>query len=124
MTFLAPWLLGGLALAAVPVIIHLLNRRRFRLVDWGPMHYLKLTLKTNRRRLRLEQWLLLAVRTLAVAALFLAVARPAVSGTGFGAWLAGRSRTSRVLVIGDSLSMDARGGAGRSARIHAQRIVD
>ena len=75
MSFLAPWMLFALVLASAPIIIHLLNRRRFLRVDWAPMKYLKLTLKSNRRRLRLEQWLLLAVRTLAVMALFLAVAR-------------------------------------------------
>jgi hypothetical protein len=50
MAFLSPFLLPMLALASVPIIIHILNRRRFQLVDWAPMKYLKLTLKTNRRR--------------------------------------------------------------------------
>ena len=54
MAFLSPILLSFLALASVPVIIHLLNRRRFQLVEWAPMKYLKLTIKTNRRRLRIE----------------------------------------------------------------------
>jgi hypothetical protein len=54
MSFLAPALLTGLVLASAPIIIHLLNRRRFLRVEWGPMKYLKLTLKSNRRRLRLE----------------------------------------------------------------------
>ena len=50
MTFLAAPLLGGLLLASVPIIIHILNRRRFLIIDWPPMKYLKLTLKRNRRR--------------------------------------------------------------------------
>jgi len=61
MQFLAPLLLTGTVLATAPIIIHLLNRRRFIRVDWAPMEYLKLTLKTNKRRLKLEQWLLLAI---------------------------------------------------------------
>ena len=72
MTFLAPALLWAVVLASAPIIIHLLNRRRFIRVDWAPMKYLKLTLKANRRRLRIEQWILLAIRTLAVAALIFA----------------------------------------------------
>lgn len=60
MHFLAPLLLAGTVLATAPIIIHLLNRRRFIRVNWAPMEYLKLTLKTNKRRLKLEQWLLLA----------------------------------------------------------------
>jgi hypothetical protein len=115
MSFLAPWLLGGLALASAPIIIHLLNRRRFIVVDWAPMHYLKLTLRTNRRRLRLEQWLLLLVRTLIIIALFLAVARPIISGAGgLGALFGGQGRTSRIIVIDDTLSTAARVG-GQSA---------
>src|SRR3954451_8301912 len=78
MHLLAAPMLAGLALASVPVIIHLLNRRRFQLVEWAPMKYLRLTLQTNRRRMRLEQLLLLAVRVLVVAMLFVALARPAL----------------------------------------------
>ena len=62
MTFLAGSLLGGLVLASVPIIIHILNRRRFQIIDWPPMKYLKLTLKRNRRRIRIEQMILLAMR--------------------------------------------------------------
>ena len=62
MTFLAGSLLGGLVLASVPIIIHILNRRRFQIIDWPPMKYLKLTLKNNRRRIRMEQLILLASR--------------------------------------------------------------
>src|SRR5262245_44911218 len=105
MTFLAPYLLPLLALASVPIIIHLLNRRRFKLVEWAPMKYLKLTIKTNRRRLRIEQLILLAVRTAIVLLAIFAVARPVLSPTGMGAWLGGTGRTSRIIVIDDSLSM-------------------
>src|SRR5256885_10562682 len=105
MPFLTPGILGFLALASVPIIIHLLNRRRFLRIDWAPMKYLKLTIKSNRRRLRIEQFILLAVRTLAVLLLVLPVCRPVLSSTGLGSWLGGRSRTSRLLVFNDSLSM-------------------
>ena len=105
MSFLAPALLFGLLLASAPIIIHLLNRRRFLRVDWAPMKYLKLTLKSNRRRLRLEQWLLLAVRTLAVIMLFFAVARPVGSGANLAGFLQVQGRASRVVLIDDSLSM-------------------
>jgi hypothetical protein len=114
MTFISPIFLGFLALATVPVIIHLLNRRRFQLVEWAPMKYLKLTIKTNRRRLRIEQLILLAIRTLIVMLLVFAIARPVLSPTGLGGWLAGRGRTSRIIVIDDSLSMGYR-DQGRAA---------
>lgn len=121
MSFLAPMMLTGLALASLPIIIHLLNRRRFVVVDWAPMKHLKLTLKNNRRRLRIEQLLLLLVRTLAIVALVLAVARPFVttgasgsSLSGAASLLAGKGRTARVLVLDDSLSMGYEGEKGQA----------
>ena len=105
MPFLAPLLLFGAAFAAAPIIIHLLNRRQFKLVEWAPMEYLKLTLRTNRRRLQLEQWVLLAIRTLLILILIFAVARPFLSGNAAAAWLSLGGRTSRVILIDDSLSM-------------------
>src|SRR3954453_3178960 len=105
MLFLNPFILSALALASVPIIIHLLNRRRFQLVEWAPMKYLKLTIKTNRRRMRIEQLLLLIVRTLIVALLFVALARPALSKNAIGRFLASRALSSRVIVIDDTLSM-------------------
>lgn len=108
MIFLNAYLLSGLALAAVPIIIHLLNRRRFQIVEWAPMKYLKLTLKTNRRRMRIEQLILLLVRTAVIVALVLAVGRPVLTRGALGSWLATRARTSRVIVIDDSMSMGYR----------------
>ncbi|MBI1374181.1 MAG: hypothetical protein GC159_15800 [Phycisphaera sp.] len=105
MGFLNPFILLGLALASVPIIIHLLYRRRFLRVDWAPMKYLKLTMRSNRRRLRLEQLLLLLLRTMIIVMLVMAVARPTVQATGAGSWLAGGNRVSRIVVIDDSLSM-------------------
>ncbi|MFN3167728.1 MAG: BatA domain-containing protein [Phycisphaeraceae bacterium] len=105
MPFLAPLLLIGAVFASAPIIIHLLNRRQFKLVEWAPMEYLKLTLRTNRRRLQLEQWVLLAIRTLVILLLIFAVARPFLSGDAAASWLSIGGRTSRVILIDDSLSM-------------------
>ena len=60
--------------ASVPIVIHLLNRRRFRIVPWAAMRFLLAAQKKNTRRMRLEQLLLLAVRTLLVLLLVLAMA--------------------------------------------------
>ncbi len=122
MTFLSPLLLWGLALASVPVIIHLLNRRRFIRIDWAPMEFLKLTIRKNRRRIQLEQWLLLAVRVLAVAALFFAVARPNISSNSLAHLLAAQGRVARFLVIDDSLSMGAV-SRGKSALSRAKEAA-
>jgi hypothetical protein len=104
--FLNPLLLWALPLAAVPVIIHLLNRRRFQRVRWAAMEYLLNALKRNRRRLRMEHWLLLALRTLAVLLLVFLVSRPQMTGSVLGG-----TRTHHVVLLDDSASMAHRSGA-------------
>ena len=122
LSFLNPMLLWGLALASIPLIIHLLFRRKFRRVDWAPMRYLKLSIQRNRQRIRLEQLLLLLLRTLAIMLLFFLVARPLLHASGMGSWLSGRGRASQILVVDDSLSMGYL-EAGRSALDRAQDLA-
>ncbi len=74
--FVTPALLGWLALAAVPVLIHWLFRRRYREVSWGAMQFLHEAVRKQSRRTRLEQLLLLAARILVLVLLVLALARP------------------------------------------------
>ena len=105
LTFLNSPLLWGLSLAAIPLIIHLLYRRRYRRVDWAPMRYLKLSIQRNRRRIRIEQLLLLLMRTALVLLLFFLVARPVMHAEGLSRWLGASGRTNRIVVLDDSLSM-------------------
>lgn len=104
--FLNPVLLGGLAGVAVPLIIHLLHRRKVKRVDWGAMQFLLELVAKYRRRLLLEELLLLLVRLLAVALLSLALLRPALKRQGMfsGNALVRVGRTAAVLLIDDSLS--------------------
>ena len=81
-SFLNPWLLTGLALASAPIIIHLFNRRRFKVQEWAAMDFLVNAASTNRRRLKLEDFILLLLRTLLIILLVLAVSRPVVRGLG------------------------------------------
>ena len=122
LSFLNPMLLWGLGLASIPLIIHLLFRRKFRRVDWAPMRYLKLSIQRNRQRIRLEQLLLLLMRTLAIALLFFLVSRPLLNASGLGNWLSGGSRASRILLLDDSLSMSYV-DSGRSALDRAQDLA-
>jgi hypothetical protein len=114
LAFLNPLLLWALPLAAVPIVIHLLNRRRFKRVPWAAMEFLLAAMKRNRKRLRMEQWLVLLLRTLAVVFLALLVARPQLAG---GALLG--SRTHHVVVFDDTASMSQRMGS-TSLFDHAQ----
>ena len=105
MTFLSPFLMWGALLGAIPLIIHLLNRRRFRRVEWAPMHYLRLTIQRNRKRIQLEQLLLLLFRILLPMLLFFFLARPIINPTGLEQWLGSGGRSSQVVLIDDSMSM-------------------
>src|SRR5271169_4822914 len=68
---------GALATAgaavSIPIIIHLLNRKRFKVVTWAAMRFLLAAQKKNSRRMRLEQLILLAVRCLLVLLLVAAM---------------------------------------------------
>lgn len=96
---------AGLALAAIPVIIHILNRRRFRTVPWAAMDFLLRAMRKNRRRLRFEQWILLATRCLLLALLGAALARPLSCDRSSIASLAGQRNALHVIVIDNSYSM-------------------
>ncbi len=78
--FVHPALAFGVGLAAVPLIIHLLNRQRHRPLQWAAMKFVLAAYKRTRRRVQLENLLLLLLRMAAVALLALAVARPFASG--------------------------------------------
>ncbi|RJP38292.1 MAG: VWA domain-containing protein [Phycisphaerales bacterium] len=111
--FVHPALASAAAgLGLVPIIIHLLNRRRHRRVPWAAMSFLLAARHESRKRLFVEQWLLLAVRILVIVLLGLALARPYLQADGLSA--IGEHRTHRILVIDDSLSVQAVDGGGRS----------
>jgi Aerotolerance regulator N-terminal len=122
LTFLNAPLLWGLSLAAIPLIIHLLYRRRYRRVDWAPMRYLKLSIQRNRRRIRIEQLLLLLLRTALVLLLFFLVARPVMHAEGLSRWLGASGRTNRIVVLDDSLSMGYT-EQGKTALARAQEVL-
>ena len=79
MSFLQPFLLAALPLIAVPIVIHLINQRRFQTIPWAAMMFLMAAQRMARGYSRLRQWLILAVRMLAIAGLIIAVARPLAS---------------------------------------------
>src|SRR3954451_22371299 len=104
--FVTPWFFAaGFLLASVPIIIHILNRRRFKTVNWAAMEFLLRALRRNRRRLRFEQWLLLAVRCLVLALLGLALARPMGCADTTLASLEARRAGLHVIVVDNSFSM-------------------
>jgi hypothetical protein len=100
-SFLNPaYLLAGTALISLPILIHLINRMRFKRLRWAAMEFLLKSQKRNRRRLIIEQLLLLALRCLLVLLAVLLVSRYLFSFALFEP-----QNTLHVVVLDDSLSM-------------------
>ncbi|MGE5192554.1 MAG: BatA domain-containing protein, partial [Deltaproteobacteria bacterium] len=99
----ASFAVAGAIAATAPLIIHLLNRRRYRVVPWGAMDLLRAAIVRNRRMLQLRDLVLLALRTLCVLLFALALARPRYLITG------GANDPNQpvhaVLIVDNSLSM-------------------
>lgn len=105
MTFLNQIMLLGLAAAAIPIIIHILNRRRAKRVEWGAMQFLRDSLAARNRRILIEEIILMALRCLLLGVLAFALARPFVRGQGLRAGNAGQAQDIAIVIDG-SLSMN------------------
>lgn len=103
MGFFAPALLFGLIALAIPPIVHLLNRRRFDVVDWAAMQFLKISERT-RKKIFLEQFLLMLLRMGLILILVLAVASPWLRMPWL-AKIAPRPNRDVVIVLDGSFSM-------------------
>lgn len=111
--FISPALAwAGAGAVALPILIHLLARRRFKRIRWAAMDFLIDAERRNRRRVRMEEWILLALRCLAMLLLGFLVARPFMTPSGFAAAWGGGRRVERVFVIDDSFSMTLRTPGG------------
>jgi uncharacterized membrane protein len=120
-----PGMLGWLALAAAPLLIHLLSRRRYREMPWAAMQYLLAAVRKSARRMRIEQWLLLAVRTAIIVSVVAALAEPSLENAGIG-FVSGQ-RTHKLFVLDASYSMAYRAADKtlfERAKELAARIVD
>ena len=106
--FLNPWLLISLAGIGLPIVAHLLSRRRYAVVDWAAMQFLNPSKKT-RRRLKLEELLLLLLRIGMITLIVLSVTRPWVPGGWLRGYYSAGSRTV-VVVIDGSNSMSRTDG--------------
>jgi hypothetical protein len=112
MTFLNPLVLFGLTAAAIPIIIHLLNLRKLRTIEFSSLQFLKELQRTRMRRLKIRQILLLILRTLLVIAIVLAFSRPALQGSMAGL-IGTHAKTTMLILLDDSPSMGVRNDGGQ-----------
>ena len=131
MNFLAPLFLAGLAALAVPIIVHLINRERKEVTEWPSLMFIERVPYRSVRRQKIRDWLLFAIRCLALILLIAAFARPFIERRLAGA--AGALDTARevVVLLDRSYSMgygdrwerataaagEAIGGAGANDRV-------
>jgi Aerotolerance regulator N-terminal/von Willebrand factor type A domain len=120
--FLHPIYLYGLLAATVPLLIHLLNRRKLKRIRFPAVRFVLLSQKRIARSYRLRHWLLLALRTLAIILLALLLANPVFqSGSGL---LASGGQVSLVVLLDNSLSMTWSGeGSGFKQAKDAARFL-
>ncbi len=125
MAFLNPFILFGLAAAAIPLLLHLLNLRRMRVVEFSSLRFLKELQKTRLRALKLKQILLMLLRVALIVFAVLAFARPAVRTSL--ALPGSHASSTAVILFDDSFSMGARDASGerlQQARAAAREVVD
>lgn len=84
--FAGAFVVAGLLAAAGPIVIHLLNRRRYQTISWAAMDFLREAIQRNRRILQLRDLLLMVLRVLCVFLFGLALARPYFTSTGDAAF--------------------------------------
>lgn len=123
--FGTPALLWGVSLAGLPILIHLLYRRKYVEVSWAAMQFLVAATRKQARRLRIEQWLLLAARVLIIALAALACSRPTIET--LGAVFQQGQPTQRVVVVDATPSMgytDGQRSRFEQARDLARRLLE
>ncbi len=110
MNFLNPSILFGLLAVSIPILIHLLNLRKIKKVEFSTLMFLKEIQKSKMRRIKLKQLLLLLLRVMAIIFLVLSFARPVYEG--YAGNSNNRSGFTTLIFIDDSFSMAARDGKG------------
>ncbi|MCU0332094.1 MAG: BatA and WFA domain-containing protein, partial [Ignavibacteriaceae bacterium] len=104
MTFLNPAVLFGLLAASIPIIIHLLNLRKLKKIEFSTLQFLKELQKNKIRKIKIKQWLLLALRVLIILAIVTAFARPTLVGVSIGGTTSA-AKTTAVFILDDTFSM-------------------
>lgn len=115
MSFLQPILLAAIPLIGLPLLIHLVNQRRYQTMPWAAMKFVLAANRMSRGFARLRQWLILAVRMLVIAGLIFALARPLASG-----WLGltvGSKTDTTIILLDRSPSMATAGNSGLDTKL-------
>lgn len=119
LSFVNGALVGFTALAAIPIIIHLINRHRYQRVPWAAMTFLLAAMQKNRRRMQMENLILLLLRILAILLFVLGMMRPLLDTA---VPVANTASLSELYVVDRSYSMGYRDGS-RSVLFRAREDI-
>ncbi len=122
MMFTYPAFLWGLLAVLIPVAVHLFNLRRYRKVYFSNVERLSELQSESRRQNSLRQWLVLAARVVAVAALVVAFARPVAGRPTAGTEMEGNVAVS--IYIDNSFSMESASGDGSLLDLARQKALE
>jgi|GEM_PF-1652376 len=121
--FVSPWLFAaGAASISIPIIIHLLNRRRFRQKPWAAMQFLIAAYRRNVRRLKLQRLLLLLLRCLALLLLAAGIAQFIPFNRGLAALLGNGNRLT-IIVWNNAYPMGYLPASGESPFARSRRLL-
>ena len=121
--FLSPIFLWGLALVGIPILVHLIRKRKIKVIRWAAMEFLLQSQRKQRRKLRIEELILLALRVLIVALAAFAFARPVLRSLGIPL-LSQNARVYAVIVLDNSFSMGHRGADSKTSFERAQNAAE
>jgi hypothetical protein len=121
LTFLYTAFLPALAGAAIPLLLHFLSRQRLPLIPFSSIEFLQRLQKRQTRRVQLRQIILLILRTLAIAALVMAFARPALKGAFLGG--SGNAGTEMVILLDNGISSSAQSVDGSLLHVATQKAA-
>lgn len=126
MTFLNPIVLLGLLAASIPIIIHLLNLKKLKIIEFSSIQFLREMQKNKMRKLKLKQLILLILRTLIIIFLVISFSRPTIQSaniTGLGS----RVKNTILIFLDNTPSMDrqdVKGELFNQAKKISNKILD
>lgn len=126
MGFLNSFFLVALTATALPILIHILNRRRMRKVPFSSLEFIFELSRRRMSKVNFRRWIVLALRTLAVLFLVLAFARPTLKNNA-ALFLPGKASKHVVVCLDASASMHAEHATGTAfteAQDLARKVVD
>ncbi|MEW6004523.1 MAG: BatA and WFA domain-containing protein [Stygiobacter sp.] len=123
MTFLNPSILFGLFAAAIPILLHFLNLRKLKTIEFSTLLFLKELQKTKIKRIKLKQLLLLIIRIIIIVFIVLAFARPTLKNSFSNE----TAKTSAIFIIDNTFSMslvNEKGSLLNQAKLKAKNLIN